>query len=144
VRRDDLGRIGGFSDRLGRVGSLPAGCEETMMGIELSRRDPAARIVRSTSFAVSHAVPLDRTTPAYFLRRCYHEGRSKAILTRLCGPQSSLDSEKTYTTRTLPAGLWHARRRPGRLLALVAGLVVTVGGYLSGLLAVPADRRSRR
>ena len=133
VRRSDLVEIGGFSDRLGRVGKLPTGCEETLMGIELTRRDPAAKIVRRTAFAVSHSVSVDRMTVSYFVRRCFHEGRSKAILTRMCGQRSSLASERAYTVRTLPAGLWHARRHPGRMLALIAGLVSTAGGYLMGL-----------
>ncbi|MCV7155357.1 glycosyltransferase family 2 protein [Mycolicibacterium pyrenivorans] len=144
VRRAELTAIGGFSDRLGRVGALPTGCEETMMGIELSRRDPQARIVRQTAFAVSHSVPRDRTTVAYFVRRCFHEGRSKAILTGLCGQRSSLESERTYTTRTLPSGLWRARRRPARMLALAAGLLVTAAGYLAGLVETTRRRRSAR
>ena len=134
VRRAELVGIGGFSDRLGRVGTLPTGCEETLMGIELVRHHPTTRIVRHAAFSVSHTVSADRVTLSYFLRRCFHEGRSKAILTRLCGQRSSLASERRYTTQTLPTGLWHARRRPGRMLALLAGLTTTAGGYLTGLI----------
>ena len=143
VRRAELIGIGGFSDRLGRVGTLPTGCEETLMGIELVRRDPTARIVRRSAFAVSHAVSTDRATLTYFLRRCFHEGRSKAILTRLCGQRSSLASERSYATRTLPAGLWHARRRPDRMLALLAGLATTAAGYLMGLIETASQGRQR-
>lgn len=135
VRRLPLREIGGFSDHLGRVDAVPAGCEETMMGIALTRRDPEAKIVRATSFEVAHAVPRDRMTVSYFVRRCYHEGRSKAVLTRLCGRRSSLASERSYVTRTLPQGLWDARRRPDRMLALLVGLGVTGLGYLLGLAA---------
>lgn len=144
VRRAELTAIGGFSDRLGRVGALPTGCEETMMGIELSHRDPQARIIRQTAFAVSHSVPRDRTTAAYFVRRCFHEGRSKAILTGLCGQRSSLASERAYTTRTLPSSIWRARRRPTRMLAVAAGLLVTVAGYLAGLVQVMRRRSAER
>lgn len=140
VRRRALTDIGGFSDRLGRVGALPTGCEETMMGIELGRRDPQARIIRQTAFAVSHAVPQDRTTLSYFVNRCFHEGRSKAILTRLCGHRSSLESERTYTTRTLPSGVWRARRRPARVLAVIVGLLATTAGYLVGLIGTARRR----
>lgn len=143
VRRDDLAAIGGFSDRLGRVGALPTGCEETMMGIELVRRNPQARIVRRTRFGVAHDVPRNRTTVSYFLHRCYYEGRSKAILSRLCGQRSSLESERAYTTRTLPSGMWHARRHPRRALALVAGLLVTAIGYLVGLAHTVRTSSSR-
>jgi glycosyltransferase involved in cell wall biosynthesis len=133
VRRQALHDVGGFSERLGRIDAVPAGCEETMMGIALLERDPEARIIRATSFDVAHAVPRDRMTMSYFVRRCYHEGRSKAVLTRLCGRQSSLASERSYVTRTLPLGLWNARHRPSRMLSLVAGLAVTGVGYLVGL-----------
>jgi len=77
---------------------------------------------------------------SYFVRRCYHEGRSKAILSSLCGHQSSLASERTYTTRTLPAGVWHARRHPARVAALVAGLLTTSFGYLVGLAQTRSER----
>ncbi len=143
VRRDDLAAVGGFSDRLGRVGALPTGCEETMMGIELIRRNPQARIVRQTRFGVAHDVPKNRATVSYFLHRCYYEGRSKAILSRLCGQRSSLESERAYTTRTLPSGLWHARRHPRRALALAAGLLVTAIGYLVGLIHSSPTSSSR-
>lgn len=143
VRREDLTAIGGFSDRLGRVGALPTGCEETMMGIELVRRNPQARILRQTRFGVAHEVPRNRSTVSYFLHRCYYEGRSKAILSRLCGQRSSLESERAYTTRTLPSGMWHARRNPRRALALVAGLLVTAIGYLVGLAHTVRTSSSR-
>lgn len=132
VRRSELAAIGGFSDLLGRIDALPTGCEETLMGIELIRRHPDNRIVRTTDFSVCHAVSRDRATVGYFLRRCYHEGRSKAILSRLCGRGAALDSERTYATRTLPLGIVRARRHPGRMAAVVVGLAVTTAGYLVG------------
>ncbi|WP_260752118.1 glycosyltransferase family 2 protein [Mycobacterium sp. SMC-8] len=141
VRKTELTGIGGFSDRLGRIGAVPAGCEETMMGIELVRRDPLARIVRRTGFAVSHAVPADRATARYFARRCFHEGRSKATLSRLCGRGPALRSERAYTTKTLPSGLWRARRQPTRVLALAAGLLITSVGYLVGLAATVGPQK---
>lgn len=144
VRRSELAGIGGFCDELGRVGSLPAGCEETMMGIELARRDPGARIIRRTGFAVSHAVPADRTTLSYFARRCFHEGRSKATLARLCGSGPALRSERAYTTRTLPSGMWRARRYPVRVVALAFGLLSTTAGYLTGLAIAMLRRQGVR
>ena len=110
------------------------------MGIALSRRDPRARIIRHTALAVSHTVPRDRMTLSYFVRRCFHEGRSKAVLAGLCGPRSSLASERVYATRTLPSGIWRARRRPARVLALGAGLLVTTAGYLVGLRSTHRGR----
>lgn len=134
VRRAPLVAVGGFSDLLGRIDGVPAGCEETLMGIALTRCHPDARIIRRTSFRVQHTVPPDRMSVSYFLRRCYHEGLSKAVLTRLCGRQAALTSERRYVFRTLPAALWYSRRQPSRLLAVAAGLTVTGVGYLTGLV----------
>lgn len=136
VRRNELDEIGGFSSALGRIGTVPAGCEETMMGIELVRRDPRARIVRNTRFAVAHQVPRDRMTLTYFVRRCFHEGRSKAVLSSLCGQGSALGSEWAYTTRILPSGVWLARAQPRRIAALILGFAVTAVGYLAGRLGM--------
>ncbi|MDH3020974.1 glycosyltransferase family 2 protein [Gordonia alkanivorans] len=140
VRRDALLDIGGFSPALGRRGALPAGCEETLMGIALRERNPNDRIVRDTTFRVTHLVPDDRGTFRYFTSRCYHEGRSKAVLASLTGADAALASERRYTTRVLPAGVWRHRRSPRRCAALVAGFLWTCAGYARGL----AERRSIR
>ena len=133
VRRAALIDIGGFSTRLGRQGTLPAGCEETLMGIDLRRRDPSSKILRDTAFGVTHAVTDDRARFGYFARRCYQEGRSKAILSELAGSGEALASERRYSTRVLPAGVWRHRRTPSRVGALVAGFVLTCAGYALGL-----------
>ncbi|EOM75642.1 glycosyltransferase family 2 protein [Rhodococcus rhodnii] len=140
VRRDALVAVGGFSSELGRVGTVPAGCEETLMGIELTAHDARTRIVRVTDFAVDHAVPESRATWRYFTSRCRHEGRSKAILSSITGPGAGLSSERTYVTRTLPSGVLHAVRDAARarsvaplarVVALALGLVATAAGLLT-------------
>lgn len=137
VRRDALSRIGGFSSDLGRVGHLPAGCEETLMGVLLHEHFPRQKILRHTDFGVTHHVSADRATPRYFARRCYQEGRSKAALTRISGQRAALSSERSYTTRILPTALWRARRRPSRMLALIAGFLLTTAGFATGLARTP-------
>ena len=143
VRRDALNRIDGFSSRLGRVADLPAGCEETLMGVQLRAEFPDRRIIRHTAFRVSHHVPTDRSTLRYFIRRCYQEGRSKASLTRIAGPADALASERSYTIRILPSGAWHARRNPRRALALIIGFLCTATGYLTGLARTTPSERAR-
>ncbi|TQK31916.1 glycosyl transferase family 2 [Arthrobacter sp. SLBN-53] len=133
ARRKALVEIEGFSKELGRVGDLLAGCEETLMGVQLHARFPGHRIIRHTGFLVDHHVPADRATLGYFTRRCYQEGRSKAVLTRISGRQAALSSERRYTTRTLPSGAWRARGNPRRVLALVIGFGYTTAGYVTGL-----------
>lgn len=132
VRRDALTEINGFSPELGRVGTLPVGCEETLMGVSLRQRFPHLQIIRDTTFRVAHHIPAARMTFTYFVRRCFHEGVSKAVLSRISGHQLALSSERDYTTRILTSGLWHSRTNPLRALALIAGFAVTALGFTSG------------
>jgi len=106
IRRDVFAAVGGFSGALGRVGSLPVGCEETELCIRLLRRDPEVVVLHQPDSRVTHAVPEQRQTPRYFLSRCFHEGRSKAAVTRRHGSGSSLGSEARYVRRVLPLALW--------------------------------------
>ncbi|HEY9311204.1 glycosyltransferase family 2 protein [Williamsia sp.] len=133
VRRTELAAAGGFSNRLGRVGAVPAGCEETLMGIELHRQNPGARIIRHEGLAVDHAVTAQRATVRYFVSRCMHEGRSKAVLSTMVGSQRGLAAERSFVLRTLSTGLWNQFRAvlrgdvqgASRALMMVVGLVVT-------------------
>ena len=140
LRREPLVAAGGFSELVGRVGALPVGCEETELAIRLAQRDPAVRIVRAATHPVAHLVPADRQRLRYFVSRCWHEGRSKAVLVRLLGSQQGLASERAYTTRTLPLGMLRhlaALARgdlagPARAAVLVLGLLATSLGFVSG------------
>ena len=139
VRREALEVVGGFVTGLGRVGTLPAGCEETLMGIQVHRRLPDARIVRDVRFAVDHLVPTPRQRASYFVRRCYHEGRSKAQLSLVVGRTSGLQSERRYVGTVLPSAVARCLlqalrgdiRALPRALAVVSGLAVTTAGLLS-------------
>ena len=142
VRRTDLAAAGGFSNRLGRVGAVPAGCEETLMGIELQRQNPGARIIRHEGLAVDHSVTAQRATVRYFVSRCLHEGRSKAVLSTMVGSQRGLASERSYVLRTLSTGIWAQIRAalggdphgPVRALMMIVGLVVTATATLTSSL----------
>lgn len=145
VRRSALTAVGGFSELVGRVGTLPVGCEETELGIRLAAADPTARMVRDVTAPVAHLVPQDRQTVRYFVRRCYHEGRSKRVLSGLVGTSTGLASERRYVTRVLPRGvvrhLLSALRGDGygvvRAAIVLLGLVTTGVGYLSARPAAP-------
>ena len=138
-RRSTLDGTDGFDPALGRVGKLPIGCEETELCIRLRRRHGAGEILYDPGARVRHHVPTSRATWTYFRRRCYAEGRSKAVVAHLVGAEAGLSSEREYTRRTLPRGLWREARitpidRTGLLRAgaILAGLTVTAAGYLSG------------
>ena len=140
-RRSVLEAVGGFSVSLGRVGSVPRGCEETEVSIRSAAAFPHGRILHEPSAVVRHHVPMSRAHWAYFRRRCWSEGRSKADLSRLTDPRRALDRERSYVTRTLPAAL---RRDVGaagrareaayllRVAAVGGGVAITVAGYVTG------------
>lgn len=139
VRRDALDAVGGFTDRLGRVGAQLTGCEETELCIRLADRIPGARVVYTPRVAVRHLVPSHRGRPGYFLRRCYSEGVSKAVLAGISGTRDGLSSERAYVATVLPRGVARgvrgARRDPwgvARAGMIVAGVAATGLGYVAG------------
>jgi glycosyltransferase involved in cell wall biosynthesis/GT2 family glycosyltransferase len=137
-RREPLLEVGGFSHELGRVGTLPVGCEETDLSIRIGQRWPGAEIVYDPEAVVDHIVPPARGKVRYFLDRCAAEGRSKAVLTGMVGSQDGLASERSYVRRTLPLGFLRDLRDTfsgdltgiGRASMLAVGLATTTAGYL--------------
>lgn len=138
-RRAALLEVGGFRDEVGRVGTLPAGCEETELSIRLLDSRPTDTIMFEPAAVVHHHVAANRSQWSYFRSRCYHEGRSKAVVSRLRGRRSGLSSEFRYTAVVLPTGVGRALGSVvhgdlaglGRAAAIVAGLGFTTAGYLA-------------
>jgi glycosyltransferase involved in cell wall biosynthesis len=140
-RRQALERLGGFHADLGRVGTTPLGCEETELCVRAARRWPDAAFVYEPLAIVRHRVPRSRTRWGYFRARCYGEGLSKAEVVRRGGADLGLASERTYTFRTLPAGVVRevtavlAARDPAgalRATGIALGLLYTGAGYVAG------------
>jgi glucosyl-dolichyl phosphate glucuronosyltransferase len=143
-RRDVLDALGGF--RLGY------GCDETELCIRLRQRWPGRRLVYVPEGRILHRVPADRGRLGYFFSRCYFEGGSKAVVSKLVGARAGLSSERRYAQETLPDGV---RRGVGdfvregdthglaRAAAIVAGLATTTLGYVAGRgsLSRAAERR---
>jgi GT2 family glycosyltransferase len=143
-RRETILRVGGFTDGIGRVGRTPLGCEETELSIRATGAT-GGRIMQVPGATVDHLVPADRVKLSYFVQRCWAEGISKAIVSRLVGSSAALSIELDYTTRTLSIGVIRGLRdgfrgdRTGfaRAAAIVAGLLITAAGYLRGRWAQP-------
>jgi cellulose synthase/poly-beta-1,6-N-acetylglucosamine synthase-like glycosyltransferase len=142
-RRGPLVSVGGFRRELGRIGTLPVGVEETEVCIRLTATHPGTSIVHVPAALVHHTVPRSRATWSYFRRRCFGEGLSKAILSRLVGQQDALATERRYVRSVLPRAVMRAvrdaarHRRPGLLVratAIVAGSAVTAAGYAWGIV----------
>jgi len=137
-RRAPLLEVGGFSHDLGRVGTLPVGCEETDLSIRVHQRWPGAEILYDPDAEVEHVVPGTRGRVRYFLDRCRAEGRSKAVLTGMVGSGDGLSSERSYVRRTLPLGFLGGLRDAlrgdagglGRATMILVGLAATSVDYL--------------
>jgi GT2 family glycosyltransferase len=150
VRREAFDLVGGFDEEIGRIGLIPIGCEETEFCIRVAAQGDGHQVIFDPAAAVDHYVPAERQRFGYFLRRCYHEGRSKRIVALLRGTSAGLSSERRYVLVTLPSavlrGLAGAARRPfGALRAavVVVGLVSTILGYtVEGLRRGPLTRPS--
>jgi glycosyltransferase involved in cell wall biosynthesis len=140
-RRSVFDLAGGFAAEIGRVGKRPAGCEETEFCIRLSQTHPSGTIIFDPTHGVDHRVTRDRTTWRYFLHRCWSEGNSKAIVSRLAGRVAGLSTERSYASKVLSKGfvanLLGAVRRLAPLEATRSGAILvgfgaTVFGYLVG------------
>ncbi|QRP47871.1 glycosyltransferase [Amycolatopsis sp. FDAARGOS 1241] len=138
-RRTVLDEIGGFSTRVGRVGALPLGCEETELCLRARRRLPRARILFEPRAVVTHQVSADRLSWSYLRRRSWSEGVSKAAVSRMAGTGHALATERRYVARVLPAAVGGALVQAGRgrpaeagkaIIAIATALLATTGGYL--------------
>ena len=150
-RREALVASGGFGEDMGRVGTVPLGCEETELCLRLRRLLPGTRIVLDPDAVVDHHVSPDRTGWRYLVRRCHAEGISKAVVTRRSGTRAGLATERAYTRHILPGALARELRaagtglrrgnRPDVARALVAAAAIPVAlvaagsGYVRGRLS---------
>jgi GT2 family glycosyltransferase len=150
-RREALEALGGFSSVLGRTGSDAAGCEETELCIRASKWRDGSTLLYDPQARVTHRVPTSRGTWSYFVRRCYAEGRSKAVVRALTSKEAALESERRYLRTTVPQGLKRAlgqavRGRPSsalRAAALVAGASTTTIGYLGQRAGLVGRRETK-
>jgi GT2 family glycosyltransferase len=138
-RRAVFDQVGGFTEGVGRVGSVPLGCEETELCIRLRQHDPAARILFEPAALVRHRVSADRLTWRYLRRRSYAEGVSKAAVSTMVGAADALATERAYTAKIIPAALVRelgnaVRGRAGGLVALVLSVLCAGIGYVRGSL----------
>ena len=136
-RRETFADAGGFRSEIGRVGTRPVGCEETEFCIRVSRTRPGSRIVYEPAARVLHSVPPTRGTWSYFVRRCFGEGISKAVVASLAGRSDALETERGYVVRVVSGGVasgfGEAARGDlagaGRAARMVVGVAAASAGY---------------
>ncbi len=149
LRREVLDRLGGFSVALGRVGSVPLGCEETELCLRASQLHPEGVLLYEPAASVSHRVRAKRATWAYLRSRCYAEGLSKATVAKLAGSRRALASERSYVRSVIPRAVIMALtgavrgRRAGlaTALVLIGAVATTATGYAVAMLAASGTSR---
>lgn len=137
-RTEAITSCGGFSHALGRVDRRPTGDEETELSIRITSQQ-GGTILHCPTSVVHHLVTSERSTVRYFVERCYHEGRSKAVLSRRIGTNDATSAERRYLL-TLVRGVLRRLLRPStdrrsalrQAGAIVLGFTVTVAGFVDG------------
>ncbi len=143
-RREVFEVVGGFRTGIGRVGTLPMGCEETELCIRANQHWPQKIFLYEPQARIHHHIPLARASWHYFRMRCFAEGLSKATVAQFVGSKDGLATERTYIIRTLLGGM--VRGVMDGILhldvtgfaqagAIAAGLTITVAGYSTGVMA---------
>jgi GT2 family glycosyltransferase len=132
--------VGGFDVTVGRVANRPAGCEETELSIRLTAARPGSAIYYAPKSVVEHHVAADRVRFRYLLRRCWHEGLSKASVVQMSGASAGLERERRQAAVVIPLsflrGFGELLRGRGsalpRMATTASGLTMTIAGYLTG------------
>jgi glycosyltransferase involved in cell wall biosynthesis len=132
---DVLRRTGTFAPELSRLErgkSVSGTAEETEFCIRAANLYPGRYWVYRPRARVRHAVPAQRATWRFFLRRCRVEGDAKGYLTALAGTRDGLRSERAYVRSVLPRAV--AREIAGALRGRTGGLR-RAGAIIVGLAA---------
>ncbi|AGB26975.1 glycosyl transferase (plasmid) [Mycobacterium sp. JS623] len=147
IRRSVFLSVGGFRSGFGKVGHVSRP-EDTDLCLRIKKAHPSGVWLYDPDAEVLHLVPPQRSTRKYFLRRCWQEGRGKAALVQLVGPDG-IESERDYTTKVLPRGLRRELRTAfrsrdvaalDRCGAIVIGFGTTAAGWVAEVAAIAASR----
>jgi GT2 family glycosyltransferase len=130
MRRSLLEALGGFDATLGRTSGGLAGCEETELCIRATAN--GGRVMLIPGATVAQVLPADRGQVRYAIRRAWHEGRSKRLLTQLHG--QVLGTEASYATGLVS----DAARRLGAAVVRRAPVELERAGALLGVLGAAA------
>jgi GT2 family glycosyltransferase len=142
-RREMFEAVGGFRTDMGRIGTLPMGCEETELCIRASQHWPQHIFLYQPHARIHHRIPSIRATWKYFRSRCFAEGLSKALVSQYVGAKDGLATERNYIVRMLLRavirgvirGIVHFESAGlAQAGAVIAGLAITTAGYARGVI----------
>ncbi len=145
--------VGGFDTSVGQtpMGGQLRRCDETELAIRLRASRPGSVVLYVPAAVVDHHVGKERLRLSYFLRRCWYEGLSKALVVRLAGPSAGLERERRHVAVVIPTALLRDLRSCAagdlaaflRMIAAIGGLASTTAGYLTGRARQVGYRRAR-
>jgi len=148
-KRELFDAVGGFRSGIGRVGTRPMGGEETELCIRGHQHWPEKVFLYDPQARIHHRIPAVRATWSYFRARCYAEGLSKATIAEYVGAKDGLSSERSYIISSLAGGILRGLQDMffrldvtglQRAVAIAAGLMITVAGYLVGAINLRFSR----
>ena len=135
IRRSIVKEVGTFTGGLGRNNKGFTGGEETEYAIRATNAIPNSRVIYVPDSVVDHRVPAERAQVGYFLRRCFGEGLSKAVVSEIVGSEMALKSERKHLVslaKSIIKDVSHGRL--GRASISGMGTLFTVYGFLLGTL----------
>ena len=146
VRAEVFRSVGGFRTDFGKVGSRSRP-EDTDLCIRMAAARAGGYWTYLPGAQIHHAVPANRSSFAFYLRRCYAEGRGKIELSDAVATDGTLDVERDYLRRTIPLGirthLHDAATAAGRASAIVAGISAAGAGAVVSTVQSKLRRRRR-
>lgn len=136
VRTKQFWAVGGFLVGFGKnQGSSQP--EDTGLCIAMHRHS-GGHWMYVPSAVINHAVPADRSTVRFFVRRCFAEGHGKVVLRAQLPDQTedpTLSEERLYIKQVLPKGivteLGMTTQAVSRVLAIVAGAIAAALGAMT-------------
>ena len=93
VRTDIFRSVGGFRADFGKRGTAPQP-EDTDLCIRMAAA--GGRWMYVPTAAIKHSIPRSRVSMAFFVRRCFAEGRGKGVMANNLGSASVVHTERNY------------------------------------------------
>jgi cellulose synthase/poly-beta-1,6-N-acetylglucosamine synthase-like glycosyltransferase len=149
VRRQPFLDADGFRTGFGKLRNASEPDDTELCLRMQARAEPGSRWIFVPDAVVFHEVPPERRTWAFFLRRCWAEGRGKYALSVLAGPGSNaLGEEAAFVrgvlTRGLLGNLAAALRGDPFGLARASAMLLGTAAAGAGFVLAAGQRTRRR
>jgi glycosyltransferase involved in cell wall biosynthesis len=141
-RKDVFSKVCFFDSAIGGIKEISRGGEESALCLRIKHMIPGSLILYRASAIIHHRVPRKRLKLRYLANRCYNEGYYKRFVEKFASGfvQKSLTTESSYLRyllfTSIPERLKRFYKKDAfpQIGAIVAGMAVTVVGYLVGRL----------